>query len=190
MKGHFSALEEASDEPGVNEARGYACEFVAWQFLNNLTDRDIIDFLLVELPEEEPSSNQHAQEDENIQPNGSNSGQPSEQTPLLNTSAADYFASGTNAASTVRFGSLTSQCENLSALEIASVSGAKKFLSQRPVQKIINGLWRGDIVFWETLSVNSVKKPKTYNRRQADPCEYHLLCLLQRSLGRSRDIGL
>jgi hypothetical protein len=27
---------------------------------------------------------------------------------------------------------------------------------------------KGDIVFWETLSVNSVKSPKLYNRRRAD----------------------
>lgn len=49
------------------------------------------------------------------------------------------------------------------------MTGAKKFLSQRPVQKIINGLWKGDIVFWETLGLHSVKKPKKYNRKQADP---------------------
>lgn len=71
-------------------------------------------------------------------------------------------------AAHARFNSLTSQCENLSALEIAAVSGAKKFLSQRAVQKIINGLWCGDIVFWETLSVDSNKKPRKYNRHHAD----------------------
>ena len=37
------------------------------------------------------------------------------------------------------------------------------------MQKIINGLWKGDIVFWESLGLHSVKKPKKYNRRQADP---------------------
>ncbi|KAH7398431.1 hypothetical protein BKA66DRAFT_545998 [Pyrenochaeta sp. MPI-SDFR-AT-0127] len=168
LKGHFTALEEASDEPGVNEARGFACEFVAWQFLNSLTDRDIIDFLLVELP---PIADSSSQAVEDVQPhaNGRSATRPSEETPLLNTTNSDYFGQSNQTAASARFGSLTSQCENLSALEIASVSGAKKFLSQRPIQKIINGLWRGDIVFWETLSVNSVKKPRKYNRRQADP---------------------
>lgn len=169
LKGHFSALEEASDEPGVNEARGYACEFVAWMFLNNLADRDIIDFLLVELPA--VSTPNRSEEPENGSGNdifNGSSNHASEQTPLLTASLHDYFGTGSEGNANTRFSSLTSQCENLSALEIAAVSGAKKFLGQRPVQKIINGVWRGDIVFWETLSVNSVKKPRKYNRRSAD----------------------
>ncbi|KAF2829287.1 hypothetical protein CC86DRAFT_368328 [Ophiobolus disseminans] len=170
LKGHFSALEEASDEPGVNEARGFACEHVAWQFLSTLSDRDIIDFLLVELPAlPSPSSADNAEEGlQSHQQNGSNPNRASEHTPLLAASSSDYFDTDIQGTANARFNSLTSQCENLSALEIAAVSGAKKFLSQRPVQKIINGLWRGDIVFWETLSVNSVKKPRKYNRRNAD----------------------
>ncbi|KAF2855843.1 hypothetical protein T440DRAFT_495547 [Plenodomus tracheiphilus IPT5] len=164
LKGHFSALEENSDIPGVNEARGYACEFVAWQFLTNLKDSDIMEFLLVELP---PLASPGSQGTQDAREDGRGTCQSNERTPLLSTSNGDYFGHDSPAAS--RFSSLTSQCENLSALEIASVSGAKKFLGQRPVQKIINALFKGDIVFWETLSVNSVKKPRKYNRRQADP---------------------
>ncbi|KAH7089026.1 hypothetical protein FB567DRAFT_522842 [Paraphoma chrysanthemicola] len=172
LKGHFSAMEETSDEPGVNEARGYACEHVAWQFLSNLADREVIDFLLLELPAvSSPTAEDDPEAEAGVrsrQQNGA-SGEPStEQTPLLSGSTSDYFGSGNQMAANARFSSLTDQCENLSALEIAAVSGAKKFLSQRPVQKIINGLWRGDIVFWETLSVNSVKKPRKYSRRSAD----------------------
>jgi hypothetical protein len=154
----------------VNEARGYACEHVAWQFLSNLADRDVIDFLLLELPaastpdgEDDAEGGRRSREQ-----NGSSAEQTSERTPLLGDGTSDYFGHGNQMAANARFGSLTSQCENLSALEIAAVSGAKKFLSQRPIQKIINGLWRGDIVFWETLSVNSVKKPRKYNRNHAD----------------------
>lgn len=55
--------------------------------------------------------------------------------------------------------------DNLNALEIAAVSGAKKFLSQRVIQKIIEKMWAGDIVFWETLSVDSEKKAKVYNKK-------------------------
>jgi hypothetical protein len=169
LKGHFSALEEASDEPGVNEARGYACEHVAWQFLSNLADRDIIDFLLLELPAVVPSSSGgDAEEGLRSRHENESSTIPSENTPLLNDATGDYFGTGNQTAATARFSSLTSQCENLSALEIAAVSGAKKFLSQRPIQKVINDLWRGDIVFWETLSVKSVKKPQKYNRNHAD----------------------
>jgi hypothetical protein len=169
LKGHFSALEEASDEPGVNEARGYACEHVAWQFLSNLADRDIIDFLLLELPAVSPRSDGDTEEGiRSHDERGSRDQSASERTPLLEAATEGYFGNGNQMAANARFSSLTSQCENLSALEIAAVSGAKKFLSQRPIQKVINGLWRGEIVFWETLSVNSVKKPRKYNRNHAD----------------------
>ncbi|KAH7394979.1 hypothetical protein DE146DRAFT_721044 [Phaeosphaeria sp. MPI-PUGE-AT-0046c] len=170
LKGHFSALEETSDEPGVNEARGYACEHVASQFLSNLADRDVIDFLLLELPGPVvTSSNVEIEEGLNgRRPNGHGASSANEGTPLLADDSGSYFDHSTQAAAHARFSSLTSQCENLSALEIAAVSGAKKFLSQRAVQKIINGLWCGDIVFWETLSVDSNKKPRKYNRHHAD----------------------
>jgi hypothetical protein len=169
LKGHFSALEETGDEPGVNQAKGYACEFVAWQFLNSLTDRDIIDFLLLELPPTpSPDSDQDSDSGNCNRPNG-HTAEPSEQTPLLNGSNGDYFGENGQIAANPRFGSLTSRCENLSALEIAVVGGAKKFLSQRPVQKVINDLWRGDVVFWGSLSVNSIKRPMKYNRKQTDP---------------------
>lgn len=166
LKGNYAALEEASDEPGVNEARGFAAEYVAWQFLGNLADREIIDLLLRELPAlpspsigdaEEGLAQHHSQ-------NGSSALQASEDTPLL-ISTSDH---GNQTAANARFENLANRCENLSALEIAAVSGAKKFMSQRPVQKTINGLWLGDIVFWETLSVTSIKKPRKYNRRSAD----------------------
>lgn len=170
LKGHFSALEETSDEPGVNQARGYACEFVAWQFLNSLTDRDVIDFLLIELPSApSPGSDPASNSVEHSHQNGHNATQFSERTTLLDVANGDYFGTRSDDAANPRFGSLKSRCENLSALEIAAVGGAKKFLSQRPIQKVINGLWRGDIVFWETLSINSLKRPKKYNRKQADP---------------------
>jgi len=165
LKGHFSALEEKSDVPGVNEARGYACEFVAGQFLTSLKDSDVMNFLLVELP---PLSTSISRDEETQCGRGAS--RSNERTPLLPNPNGDYFTHDSPAAT--RFTSLASQCENLSALEIASVSGAKKFLGQRPVQKIINGLFRGDIVFWETLSVQSVKKPRKYNRRQADLCKF------------------
>jgi hypothetical protein len=169
LKGHFSALEETSDEPGIQQARGFACEFVAWQFLNSLTDRDVIDFLLLELPSTPSPDADTASNALNHSQHNDHDTASAEREPLLSVANGDYFGTRSDDAANPRFGSLKSQCENLSALEIAAVGGAKKFLSQRPVQKVINGLWRGDIVFWETLSVNSIKKPRKYNRKQADP---------------------
>ena len=58
---------------------------------------------------------------------------------------------------------------HLNALEIAAVADAKRFLSQNVVQKIITGIWNGDIVFWERLEVDAVKKPRFYNPHTADP---------------------
>ncbi|KAF3003640.1 hypothetical protein E8E13_007883 [Curvularia kusanoi] len=170
LKGHFSALEETSDEPGIQQARGFACEFVAWQFLNSLTDRDVIDFLLLEIPSApSPDTESASNGVSRSRQNGHSTAQSDEREPLLREANGDYFGTRSDDAANPRFGALKGQCENLSALEIAAVSGAKKFLSQRPVQKVINGLWRGDIVFWETLSVNSIKRPRKYNHKQADP---------------------
>lgn len=142
LKAHFSALEESSDEPGVNEARGYACEYVAWQFLTTLTERDTIDFLLYEIqPRPSPSDR------------GSDTDGEQDEVPASERSAllGDGRSSSYLGTDSVHGGALTSsgqtdeftaQFENLSALEIAAVSNSKKFLKQRPVQKIINGLWR------------------------------------------------
>lgn len=57
----------------------------------------------------------------------------------------------------------------LNALEIAAVADAKKFLSQRVVQRIVDDIWNGRIIFWESLSVHSKKKAKIYNKKRADP---------------------
>lgn len=59
--------------------------------------------------------------------------------------------------------------KNLNALEIAAIANAKRFLSQHVVQKIITGIWNGDIIFWDSLSVHSTKEPRFYNPVTADP---------------------
>ncbi|KAF1955707.1 hypothetical protein CC80DRAFT_548783 [Byssothecium circinans] len=173
LKAHFSALDESSDEPGVNEARGYACEYVAWQFLSTLTPRDTIDFLLYELP---PTPSPQASDSGTGRERDTDQSHAvsNEEAPLLrNGRTSPYF--GTDSvhtgamASTGSSEEFTAQFENLNALEIAAVSDSKKFLSQRPVQNIINGLWRGDIILWDSLGMNSVKKPQLYNRKRADP---------------------
>ena len=64
---------------------------------------------------------------------------------------------------------LAQSLAGMTALEIAAVCNAKKFLSQRPVQLVIQGIWNGDIIFWDSISMNSVKKARTYNKRVGDP---------------------
>ena len=60
---------------------------------------------------------------------------------------------------------LTKPLAGLNALEIAAVASAKRFLSQRLVQKVVQDIWDGNIIFWESLSVNAVKKARVYNKR-------------------------
>ena len=59
----------------------------------------------------------------------------------------------------------TKSLAGLNALEIAAVASAKKFLSQRLVQKVVQDIWDGNIIFWESLSVNAIKKARVYNKR-------------------------
>lgn len=56
----------------------------------------------------------------------------------------------------------------LTGLEIAAVANCKKFLSQRIVQKVINGIWKGDIIFWNTLAASTKKSPQFYDPKTAD----------------------
>ena len=56
---------------------------------------------------------------------------------------------------------------HLNALEIAAVADAKRFLSQSVVQKVVNGIWHGDIIFWDSMNVQTQKKARRYNNRYA-----------------------
>lgn len=78
--------------------------------------------------------------------------------------------SSTSAAEDPRAGisDRTGALKTLNALEIAVIANAKRFLSQHIIQKIITGLWHGDIVFWDSVSVNSTKKPRYYDPQVAD----------------------
>ena len=53
----------------------------------------------------------------------------------------------------------------LNALEIATIAGAKRFLSQYVVQQVIDGIWGGDIIFWESLSVHTRKRAQIHHQR-------------------------
>lgn len=66
-------------------------------------------------------------------------------------------------------GSFAKDYQNLNALEIAVVTESKKFLSQRAVQRIIDGIWKGDIMFWQTMSPRAVKQASRYRPQHIDP---------------------
>ena len=162
LKWQFASGGE--DDHGINEARGHACEIVAWRFLTHLPAAELIDYLLHELPlsfdpEIYDEVGTHA-----------NNGEAAERTSLL----SGQSPSAASAQSKARISSVTedepmSSFVGLNALEIAAVAGAKKFLSQRIVQKTVDDIWNGHIIFWESLSVHSKKKAKIYNKARADP---------------------
>ncbi|KAJ5604281.1 hypothetical protein N7537_007237 [Penicillium hordei] len=184
LKWDFTTATE--DDWGLNESRGAACEFVAWQFLCHLNQRETIEFLLEELPTPRRGSANI------IEPEAGNTGlasiqgdtgqTESEATPLL-PSSSFYRLFGKRTTETQLSGisqdtqrheeiyaaERYSQFFGLNALEIATIAHAKRFLSQRVVQKVVDGIWKGEIVFWDSLTVNSTKKPHIFNTRTSDP---------------------
>lgn len=168
---------------GVNEARGYACEFVAWQYLCHLTKHESIEFLLEELPATTYSSTGtstlgEAERGTSARNRDSqNEAGEAEATPLLRSSSSSLFHLFSWRVPEHDSERLQVKIENataneqisvfigLSALEIATIAHAKKFLSQRVVQRVIDDIWRGEIIFWDSLSVHSRKRPRVFNRK-------------------------
>ena len=134
---------------------------MAWRFLTHLSAAELIDYLLHEVP---PVSFD-LESNDGVESHEDNGG-AAERAALLS-------GRGSSAASKPRTSSIaeeepTSSFVGLNALEIAAVAGAKKFLSQRIVQKTVDDIWNGHIIFWESLSVHSKKKARFYNKARAD----------------------
>jgi hypothetical protein len=176
--------DSGDSDSALNESRALACELVAWQFLTFLSEKELIDYLLYELPEySEPVVPVQAPADRD---DGDIS---DESSPLLRARTSEYGGlrppkrasadQGGGGAMSSGFGedvaneasrlNLDQSMAGMNALEIAAIGDAKKFLSQNPVQKIVEDIWNGDVIFWENLSVRAVKKPRVYNKRVADP---------------------
>ncbi|KAI0891737.1 ion transporter [Annulohypoxylon nitens] len=187
LRWHYGAI---NDGRGISEARANACEIVAWRFLTRLSEREAVEFCLYEIPDDAEEANPPA--------NGNgpaDGGESNERTSLLHhasrSSSPDHHSEVNRSGSSRRnllFKSIskltmsrhTSDVEeleedptapfiHLNALEIAAIADAKRFLSQHVVQKIITGIWNGEIIFWDRLSVHSEKKPRFYNAVTADP---------------------
>lgn len=183
LRWHYGAI---NDGRGVSEARANACEIVAWRFLTRLSEREAVEFCLHEIPDncEEPDTDEPA-----------DGGESNERSALLGNTVrssssdrcSDHDRSGTTrrnllfkSISRLTMSRPASDMEeleddptapfiHLNALEIAAIADAKRFLSQHVVQKIITGIWNGEIIFWDRLSVHSEKKPRFYNPNTADP---------------------
>ncbi|KAI1176807.1 ion transporter [Nemania sp. FL0916] len=186
LRWHYGAI---SDNRGLSDTRANACEIVAWRFLTRLSELDVIDFCLYEIPGK--SNRDDASTDEECPSEREND----ERTALLGGTDASSEASdllGDARRGSVRRSQLfesvskltmsrhatnieeteddpTAPFIHLNALEIAAIADAKRFLSQHLVQKIITGIWNGEIIFWDRLSASSRKKPRFYNHNTADP---------------------
>jgi len=186
LKWHYGAVTE---ERGLSDARANACEIVAWRFLTHLSEREAVDYCLYEIPEPSPSEGRRSVDEEE--------GEVDENSALLAQVWSGTAGSARRALSQTGSSkrnlllqslsrltmSMTADSDdeedeeddpttpftNLNALEIAAIADAKRFLSQSVVQKIVTGIWNGDIIFWDNLSVHSVKKPRFYNPTTADP---------------------
>ena len=182
LKWHFSSLEP--DDRGINETRGYACEIVAWRFLTRISEHELIDYLLCELPTRPASTTRSSSGSQSRSEQGRNARLQAADNVDERSELLSDRPSGIPKRPRLPEGSLhhrsyrtvgegdqtpeddvTSSFVGLNALEIAAVADAKKFLSQRIVQEIVDGIWCGDIVFWEALSVHATKKPQLYNKR-------------------------
>ena len=151
-----------------------ACEIVAWRFVSHLTEREALSYLCSDLPAADARNVASPQQTAQGQDEDPEAGGLGEDQSLLD----DFGQSGIsfddeNRGSASRLieveESFATTFAGLNALEVAVVAGAKKFLSEKPMQRIINGIWRGDIVFWDSLSTDSVKKALFYDRQRSDP---------------------
>ncbi|MCJ1414062.1 hypothetical protein MMC32_000387 [Xylographa parallela] len=176
-KWHYSALEP--DDRGINDTRAHVCEIVAWRFLSHLSEPEIVDYLLYELPPPKKANtakisshttNGHVgfQDEAHIEEDYSETSRLlADRSPGFRDSAP---ADGRANTVEKEDDDPTKPFVHLNALEIAAVADAKRFLSQRIVQKVVNGIWHGDIIFWDSMSVQTQKKARKYNHRQSiDP---------------------
>ncbi|KAL9625237.1 MAG: hypothetical protein Q9160_000639 [Pyrenula sp. 1 TL-2023] len=181
-------ISTETDDILLGESRGLACEMVAWQFLNCLSQWELIDYLLTEIPGA-TKAQLHSDEESILSGNHTlaepSSNRVDEYSPLLHQDAplnTQRKAAETTEESSLGSGSLDSSVQEqkymddptkpfsgLNALEVAAVAGAKKFISQGIVQKIVQDIWNGDVVFWDPLAVHVKKKAHVYNKRIADP---------------------
>ena len=151
-KWYFMSVEE--DGTGLREARGHACEIVAWQFLTFLSEKELMDYLSYDLPVkrdeglrgyEDGHSNGSEEADENTALIRKRSSQQSFRPPQRDVAAGALEEQLTLESTSPDEVDLYKSFEGLNALEIAAVANAKKFLSQSLVQKVVEEIWNGEM---------------------------------------------
>ncbi|KAL8854386.1 MAG: hypothetical protein Q9221_000873 [Calogaya cf. arnoldii] len=185
VKSLFSNVEY--DDRGVFETRGFACEIVAWRFLAHLSEHERIDYLLTELPPIVPGSDDSSVTGEiadgPISRRMASSGQAHERvsllvedrtTPIKQSKGHEQQRQRPSPTWNSRMSDSvdddpTMAFAGLNALEIAAIANAKRLLSQHVVQHIVDGIWNGDIIFWESLGVSTRKRAQIYHQRYQKP---------------------
>lgn len=175
-KWHFASIDD-EDDKALNDTRGLACELVAWRFVAHLVHREAIDFLCYELPPVAARSSSSPRDRHPISEtiaDGSLEETGAEDAPLLESPDEShlqdsFYEDAAERSSSADGPNFAYIFAGLSALEIAAVSDAKKFLAQKAIQRIVEGIWKGEVVFWETLGTNSSKRAQVYRKNHADP---------------------
>lgn len=168
LKGHFKALEN-DDDCGVNESRGFASELVAWQFVLTLSKQDALEYLLFELRDDDDEDDDDDDEENALLTRRGRPAHTNGRVSHLINGHRDSNGNANGDANKPNNGEgFAEPFMNLNTLEIAAVSGAKKFLSQRAIQDIVDGIWYGKIVFWNRLKINAIKKPRFHHKRTED----------------------
>jgi hypothetical protein len=189
LRWHYGAI---TDGRGLSDARANACEIVAWRFLTRLSERDVVEFCLYEIPDPRDKGDAFVDEECAVQsednertsllgrspapsesPHGPDHQMDVRRNPMRRSQLLESVSKLTMSRHATDIedqeGDPTAPFIHLNALEIAAIADAKRFLSQHIVQKIITGIWNGDIIFWDRLSASSKKKPRFYNPHAADP---------------------
>lgn len=145
---------------------------MAWRFISHLTRRETIEYLCTDLPAHRADEGRENGDVESAQQDfledASNEQAPLLESPRRNLADSFYDETPHSSANTDQT-DFSATFANLNALEIASVADAKKFLSQKSVQNILDGIWKGDIIFWDTLTPHATKQAKVYRKTNMDP---------------------
>ncbi|KAL8824945.1 MAG: hypothetical protein Q9191_004714 [Dirinaria sp. TL-2023a] len=178
LKWHFNNIE--NDDRGIWEARGFACEIIAWRFLTYLSEKEAIDYLLHELPSPDGSVAESLDGDDDAESGfarlSTKDRDTDENSPLLRNQIkvskrpglGQFDSQHHRRATDLEEQDPTVSFVGLNALEIAAIADAKKFLSQRVIQKIVDDIWSGNIVFWDSLGTDTQKRAQIYNQRRTD----------------------
>ncbi|KAK9369133.1 hypothetical protein V1509DRAFT_621234 [Lipomyces kononenkoae] len=165
----FSVQE---DDRAIHEARAYTAELVAVRYAAHLPEAELIQYLTYEIPRKHAATSGTATP---IQSTSYSTSPVTETTSLLDDHAAAAAAPAANTTSTdidierdagESAPYVTESAMGLSALELAILGNAKKFLISRSVESVIASIWEGRIVFWDSISVQSKKKASFYNPRR------------------------